>query len=304
MAENEGIPSFADAVAAAYDELDIADDKPEVEVADVPADVIDQADAGKPEQSESDEPEAVEDSVFDSDLLDELEKAPEDEVDMDVQITVPGLDTPVSQQELVDGYLRQSDYTRKTQALSEKSNQLDDDNGLALRLMGKLRDTPLETVAALAVEVGLIDADQVDPVVLAELDEELRVPTQDEVQDQIKAGIDDAVENHPLVVEAQKNVVREQIMSEFKEIEGQIGQTLSERDRNAVMQKALDIGTSQLDVAFATLMREAEMRRTQREELEAVAPVRPSAGQSDAEPIEEPATDIRGIWDQQERGSL
>ena len=39
-------------------------------------------------------------------------------VDMDVQITVHGLDTPVSQQELVDGYLRQSDYTRKTKELS------------------------------------------------------------------------------------------------------------------------------------------------------------------------------------------
>jgi hypothetical protein len=304
MAKEEGIPSFQDAVDAAMLDTAFAEEESN-EAAPITADVdVDQATEEKPDQADSVEPEAVETSVFDTELLDEIESLPEGEVDMEAQIAVPGIDNPVSQRELVDGYLRQADYTRKTQELAEQREQLQQDNGLATRLMGKLREAPLETVAALAVEVGLIDADQVDPVVLGELDQEFRVPTQDEVQAQIQAGIDEALESHPAVVEAQRQVVREQISNEFAEIEGQIGATLSERDRNAVMQKALEIGTPRLDVAFATLMREAEMRRTQRENSQAVAPVRPSGSGDDAEPVIAPATDVRGLWEQLESGSL
>lgn len=306
MAQNEeGIPSFQDAVEAAMSELDLAEEE-SVEAAPVTADGGDQAEEAKTDQADSGKPEAVVDSVFDSELLDELEAQATDEADMDAEITLPGHDKPVTQRELVDGYLRQSDYTQKTQELAESRKQLDADNGLATRLMEKLRDAPLETVAALAVEVGLLEPDQVDQSVLSQLDEEFRVPTQDQIQKEIKAGIDSAVEAHPLVVEAQQEVFKQKIKAEFGEIEKQIGQTLSARDRNAVMQKALEIETPRLDVAFATLMREADLRRNQREDLEAAAPVRPTGGDSGAEPItpDAPPTSIRGLWEGLESGSV
>jgi len=306
MAQNEeGIPSFQDAVEAAMSELDLAEEE-SVEAAPVTADGGDQAEEAKTDQADSGKPEAVVDSVFDSELLDELEAQAADETDMDAEVTLPGHDKPVTQRELVDGYLRQSDYTQKTQELAESRKQLDADNGLATRLMEKLRDAPLETVAALAVEVGLLEPDQVDQSVLSQLDEEFRVPTQDQIQKEIKAGIDSAVEAHPLVVEAQQEVFKQKIKAEFGEIEKQIGQTLSARDRNAVMQKALEIETPRLDVAFATLMREADLRRNQREDLEAAAPVRPTGGDSGAEPItpDAPPTSIRGLWEGLESGSV
>ena len=303
--EEEGISPFQKAVDAATSELDLAEKEPP-EVAPVTATVVDQVEEEKKDQSDPEKPEVVEDSVFDVELLDELEAQAGDAVDMDAETTLPGIDKPVSQRELVDGYLRQSDYTQKTQELAEQRKQLDADNGLATRLMEKLRDAPLETVAALAVEVGLLEANQLEGINLSQLDQEFRVPNPDEIQKQIKDGIDTAVETHPLVVEAQQEVFKQKIKVEFGEIEKQIGKTLTDRDRNAVMQKALEIGTPRLDVAFATLMREADLRRTQQEALVAAAPVRPTGGDSGAEPInkEAPPTDIRGLWEQLESGSL
>ncbi len=302
--EEEGISSFQKAVDAATSELDLAE-KESPEVAPVTATVVDQVAEVDPDQSDPDKPKAVVDSVFDAELLDELEAQATDETNMDAEITLPGHDKPVTQRELVDGYLRQSDYTQKTQELAESRKQLEADNGLATRLMEKLRDAPLETVAALAVEVGLLEANDLEGINLSNLDQEFRVPNPEQIQEQIKAGIDTAVETHPLVVEAQQEVFKQKIKVEFAEIEKQIGKTLTDRDRNAVMQKALEIGTPRLDVAFATLMREADLRRTQQEVLVAAAPARPTAGDSGAEPITPaaPPTDIRGIWDQLESGS-
>ena len=303
--EEEGIASFQDAVDAAMSELDLAE-KESPEVAPVTATVEDQAEEEKTDQADPDNAEAVVDSVFDAELLDELEAQTDGDVDMDAEITLPGHDKPVTQRELVDGYLRQSDYTQKTQELAEQRKQLDADNGLASRLMEKLRDAPLETVAALAVEVGLLEADQLAGVNLSQLDQEFKVPSPEQIQEEIKSGIDSAVETHPLVVEAQQEVFKQKIKQEFGEIEKQIGKTLTDRDRNAVMQKALEIGTPRLDVAFATLMREADLRRTQQETLQAAAPVRPTGGDSGAEPIkpDAPPTDIRGLWEALDSGSI
>lgn len=303
--EDEGISPFQKAVDAATSELDLAENEP-VEVAPVTATVVDQVEEEKLDQSDPDKPEAVVDSVFDAELLDELEAQTDEAPGMDAEVTLPGHDKPVTQRELVDGYLRQSDYTQKTQELAETRKQLEADNGLANRLVEKLRDAPLETVAALAVEVGLLNAEQLDGINLAGLDTEFRVPNPEQVQDQIKAGIDTAVEQHPLVVQAQQEVFKTKIKQEFGEIEKQIGKTLTDRDRNAVMQKALEIGTPRLDVAFATLMREADLRRKSQETALAAAPVRPIGGDSGAEPItpDAPPTDIRGLWEALDSGSI
>ncbi len=303
--EEKEVDPFQQAVEAATAELDLAESKPE-EVAPVTATVENQAEEKETDQADPDKPEAVVDSVFDAELLDEMESQAVGDADMDAEVTLPGHDKPITQRELVDGYLRQSDYTQKTQELAESRKKLDADNGLATRLMEKLRDAPLETVAALAVEVGLLNTEQLDGINLSQLDSEFRVPSPEQIQEEIKSGIDSAVETHPRVVEAQQEVFKQKIKVEFGEIEKQIGKTLTDRDRNAVMQKALEIGTPRLDVAFATLMREADLRRKSQETLQAAAPVRPTGGDSGAEPItpDAPPTDIRGLWEALDSGSL
>ena len=296
MGEETGIMSFADAVKAAEAELPASD---LVEEEAVVADGIDQAKVEGDDQSVS-TTEAVE-SVF-GDLLEEQEK----NVDpMSVLVEVDGLDTPVSTQELVDGYLRQADYTRKTQALADDRKSFSTDNETALMLLQKLRDNPAETVAALAIEAGLLTQEQL-PADLAVRDAAIKFPSQEEIDAQVQDRVNAGLADHPDVISANEMLLRQQIDSEFTVIEGQIGQTLSDSDRNAVLEKAVELGTTRLDAAFATLMHEADMLRKQRSDVEAAAPARPGGGES-AEAVNDdvtPKDTIRGIFDQVDAGLI
>jgi hypothetical protein len=101
-------------------------------------------------------------------------------------------------------------------------------------------------------------------------------------------------------------LLRQQIDTEFTVIEGQIGQTLSDSDRNAVLEKAVELGTTRLDAAFATLMHEADILRKQRSDVEAAAPARSSGGES-VEAVNDdvtPKDTIRGIFDQVDSGLI
>jgi len=68
--------------------------------------------------------------------------------------------TEVPLEELEAGYLRQSDYTRKTQSLSQQRAEAEQ----ALRLMQALNENPVETLEALARNLGVEDnEDDLDP---------------------------------------------------------------------------------------------------------------------------------------------
>lgn len=296
MGEEVGIGTFADAVKAA--DADLLAGK-SVEEESVVADVIDQAPVVDPDQS-SESTEAVE-SVF-GELLEEQAA----NVDpMSVLVEVDGVDNPVSTQELVDGYLRQADYTRKTQALADDRTSFSQDNETAIMLLQRLRDNPAETVAALAIEAGLLTADQL-PADLAVRDAAIKFPSQEDIDKQVQDRVDAGLADHPDVVSANEMLLRQQIASEFTVIEGQIGQTLSDSDRNAVLAKAVELGTTRLDAAFATLMHEADLMRKQRTEVEAAAPARSGGGEASESTNDdvEPATSIEGLFGQVEQGLI
>jgi hypothetical protein len=66
--------------------------------------------------------------------------------------------TEVSLKELRDGYLRQSDYTRKTQEVADVRKQAE----WAARFQEMLRNDPVGTLRDMAVELRLISKDQPD----------------------------------------------------------------------------------------------------------------------------------------------
>ena len=296
MAEDMGIPTFAEAVALA--EADSVATE-EVEEETVVADGADQADVKVDDQS-NETTEAVE-SVFGGLLEEQAENADP----MDQLVEVEGFDEPVSVRELADGYLRQSDYTRKTQGLADERSSFDKDNETAVMLLQRLRDNPAETVAALAIEAGLMTQDQL-PEGFTTQKSVVSFPSQEEIDAQVQAQVDAGLAEHPDVMKANEMVLRQQIDAEFVVIEGQIGQTLSDSDRNAVLEKAVELGTTRLDAAFATLMHEADMMRKQRADVEAAAPARSSGGEASESVNDDvtPDTTVRGLFDQVESGLI
>lgn len=297
MAEDTGTISFADAVSMAIQEVDAAttgDLAP-----DIVADVADDAPASDEGQAESDT-EAVE-SVFD--VLVEDEGADVTAPLLDQTVDVPGFDEPVSVAELRDGYLRQADYTRKTQELADQRKALETDGEASSLLMEKLRENPQATIAALAVEVGLLNERDLPSNVG---DSPLKFPSEEDFEAEVAKRVEKAVEEHPMVVQAQEQVIIQQIDVEFGAIEEANGVQLSPNDRAMVLEKAVELGTTRLDAAFATLMSEANQKRKQRDAVVAAAPQRPSAGDASEASNDNvaPAKTIRGLFDQVEEGLI
>lgn len=306
MAEATGIPSFWDAVAAAQAELD-ADESGEtpVEATSAPAveDAVlsDQADTDDTEQPEAE----VEASIFDDIEVEDVTQAEEPAITDDTEIVI-GDGEAVTLRELRDGYLRQSDYTRKTQALSQEREAFAKEQAGLMELAAALRSKPAETIAGLALEAGLISQDQLDPQLLAAAQSKYTIPSAEEVEAEIERRVSERLDNDPRVVAAQEQQLVAQIDSEFQAIEAREGVKLSQSDRNKVMAKAVQMNTPDLSAAFSVLMYEADRRRAAAGALKDTAPTRPTAAGQPAESVDtvKPASTLRELFVQADQGLL
>ena len=122
-----GLPKDPGSLAAAQDALlglmDSAE-KPEEENEASPSEEV--------TEDVSDEPtDELEEEVEEVEEVDESEESDEEEIEDDSEettlytVTVDGEEHEVTEEELVAGYSRQSDYTRKTQQLAEYRKQID-----------------------------------------------------------------------------------------------------------------------------------------------------------------------------------
>lgn len=104
---------------------------------------------------------------FDSNPVDGFDSAPDGSVteSAPVQSLFEVDGTPITLDEARNGYLRQSDYTRKTQELAERSRALNEAEAIA----AALQNDPAGTIAALQEAFGLAGSSQ-DSDPFAEMD--------------------------------------------------------------------------------------------------------------------------------------
>lgn len=178
-------------------------------------------------------------------------------------IQINGFDEPISLGELAKGYLRQADYTRKTQELAELRKQAEQSVANvgegAAALWESLKDDPAGTAAYLAVRAGLLDESAVSTR-LKEV-EGIRLVDEGTLQRLVQERLDAAVSQDPRVQEAQARRVSAMIDSQFAEIESQVGQPLSERARIKTLEFATQHGITDLRVAFAALRGQTSQKR-------------------------------------------
>lgn len=111
-----------------------------------------------------------------------------------ITISVNGVELEVTEDELKSGYMRQQDYTRKTQTVAEQRRELEQ----AANLYRALNNDPAGTLKLLAQELGVselapADDDFADPVTqkVQTLERELGIIRQREVEREIQREIDD-----------------------------------------------------------------------------------------------------------------
>lgn len=272
---------FADAVTAAIAEMDeeaksVADDTTEPVVESnptVPADDAsdDESDEQTEEADESttptqeEKPEEVEELFGDADEG-TLPLVPPDLKTL--MVDVPGEDEQKSIQGLIDGFMKDRDYTQKSQVNAAWATE----NEQAAKLWQAFQDDPEGVARKIAVDTGLIAEGQ-GPVANVELS---ILRSSDEVEAEIVKRVDEAVGKHPAILAAQQVQVRDFMNTSFGDIEEKYDVKLGPKSRRAILVAAQEAGTPDLDLIFNAKMAQRETKATDADKLKAAAPSRPT----------------------------
>ncbi len=283
----ELVGSFDDAVAKAVAELEEAtESETETDLPSATDETTEEVDQGEVDsQEQADEPtESATQPEADEEveeIFGETEESEDEIVPVDLEsmaFELPGVEEPVSLQELQDGYLRQADYTRKTQDLAAARVE----NEQATRLWDALQATPVEVVRKLATDAGLI-AEGAEPMATIELSP---LRSTDQVEAEVAKRVAEEVAKHPSVIEAQQVQVRQAMETAFGSIEKKYEVELGPRSRKRILVEAQKAGTPDLELVFNALMSQREKRAADADDLRAAAPSR-STGRSTEKAITE-----------------
>jgi hypothetical protein len=262
------VTDFDSAVSAAIAAVGDADD--EAPATDAPL-FDDQAEIEAPDQAEVSEAQGADvdaEASATEDLFADVEvelPAPEQELAPQTHI-VPGVDKPVTTQELKDGFLRQADYTRKTQEIASQRKA----NEQAIRFWEALEADPMGVSRTLAEHAGLV-AKGAAPQVQVELSP---LRTAEQVEAEVNRRVAEVIDNHPVVVEARAAKAFAWVEGQFVHLEELAGQKLSNKDRSTILKTAAAKGITDLEVVFNALVAERSRKQAGTQSLRDVAPAR------------------------------
>ena len=249
------------------------------------------ADGGEPTSSPANALEALdveqpavetetEDGLFDV-LVDTEEQPPQAD---SFSVIVEGQETQVSLEELRSGYMRQADYTQKTQELANLGREADK----ALTLMKLLEEQPVETVRKLyqTINSGAPIAGMVEANVTIPSSNQNDAPT--DVNALVDARVAELLASDPNLVSIQQNQALTQVNKVFAEIEEMYNVTLSDSDKEQTLLAAQRYDTDDIKFVFGGLMNQAAQKREALVNAKNAAPAAPTS----AEPVTEtPAAD-------------
>ena len=220
------------------------------------------------------------DGLFDV-LVDTEEQPP---ITESFSVTVNGQETQVTQAELLSGYMRQADYTQKTQELAD----LGRDANKALTLMRLLEEQPVETVRKLyqTINSGAPIAGVIDANTTISPSEPTNAPT--DVEALVAAQVAEILANDPNLVQIQSSQALTAINREFAAIEEMYNVTLTDSDKEQTLLAAQKYDTDDLKFVFGGLMNQAVQKKEALVNAKNAAPAAPTG----TDPVTEaPAAD-------------
>jgi len=277
--------TMADALASAQSELGEA--TPDAAETDMP--LVEAEDEGVGEQvtPSSGEQPATDEGGFDdaaTELADSLLDTDEESQNGSDSGVVPGSDDFWNQsvevqtaggpenrsvRELADGYLRQADYTRKTQEVAESRKSLE----RAEQFLKAFEDNPFEFTRSLSVQAGLITEGDT-PVKQIEI---AKIPSQEEINAMVEAKTEERVSTDPRVQEAQIASARAQVDTEFDRLEGVFGIPLKPELRQSLITEAGNKQTGDLEGLLAKRIYLRQQKETRAGRQQQAATSRPGA---------------------------
>jgi hypothetical protein len=203
-------------------------------------------------------------------LFDDLVEQDEQPEGDSFTVTVNGVEQEVALPELISGYMRQADYTQKTQDIAAREREAEK----WLTLGRALEERPVETIRQLYTQIN-----QGQPIGVSKPISESPVDTSinnsPDVEALIEARVAEALANDPRLVAIQKDSALAQINDIFDEIEKMYKVTLTESDKQLTLQTAQDMDTTDLKFVFGGLMSAAQQRKLDLANAKRTAPTTP-----------------------------
>ena len=261
----------------------------------------------------SEQPAAIEGETFDAasrQLADQLlgTEITQDGSDSGIAPVVPGSDeflnlpvevktpegpTTVTVKELTDGYLRQADYTRKTQAIAEQRKYTE----RAEEFFNAFSEDPAGFSYSLAVQAGLVTEGDTP----ARNIPSAKIPTAEEIDAQVEELVKSRIEADPRIQSAAMRDAEAQIDAEFDRIQTKHGIPLSVELRKSLIQEAYKTGSSDLEGILAKRLLTVQQQQSKAGATRAAATSRPgvsSPGATEETDTTTPPKSIRESWQQ------
>jgi len=226
----------------------------------------------EPENTLVTEQPAVETEASDGlfDVLVDTEEQPEGD---SFSVILNGQATDVTKDELISGYMRQADYTQKTQELANLGREADK----ALTLMKLLEEQPVETVRKLyqTINAGGPIAGVVDANTTISPSDPNTPPT--DVTALVDARVAELLANDPNLVSIQSNQALAQVNQVFAEIEEMYNVTLTDSDKEQTLLAAQKYDTDDIKFVFGGLMNQAAQQKEALANAKNAAPAAPTS---------------------------
>lgn len=246
-----------------------------------------QADEGTVEQPEvaettdtdvDDELQTLVDEIGDSEGEAEAEKptaepiaefiASDDFWTTEVEVPVGDGTETMTLQVLADGFLRQSDYTQKTQALAEARKA----NEEAVEFHKAFEEDPMAFAYTLAVKANLVEegAQPAKPIDVA------KFVSPEDAETELARRVEERFTTDPRFTAMETAESQGRINTAFGQLEQDRGVTLSDQVREHLLDLALASGTTDLAQVFDAEMYRKQLNRQRTDEAKRKAPSRPA----------------------------
>lgn len=160
-----------------------------------------------------------------------------------VDVPTAGGPENLTVRELADGYLRQADYTRKTQEVAGQRKTLE----RAEEFLKAFEANPFEFTRSLSVQAGLITEGDT-PVQQIDI---AKIPSQEEIDAMIDERTEERISTDPRVKDAEIAAARAQVNTEFDRLQDVFGIPLNPELRESLIEEASRTQTGDLEGLLA-----------------------------------------------------
>lgn len=198
------------------------------------------------------------------------------------EVTVDGETFLVGIDDLRGGYMRQADYTRKTQELKELQREAEK----AIALMRMLEERPAETLRKLYQRINAGQPLDFEDQISSHNVEQPKSPI--DIEALVEARVAEALANDPRLVAVQQERALGEIYTIFSQIEEDYGVKLTDSDKQLVLEEAQKRQSTDLPFVFGALysqkLQAERKREAEKRNAKAVSPT-VATGRFDSHPI-------------------